>query len=172
MAELGGNFYDSLKSITSGYASFDYEEGPLRKADLVRLDLLLNGEPVDALARIVHRYLIGFCGGSWVEQGPARKADLVRLDLLLNGEPVDALARIVHRYPLGFLGFWIRARMGPPGRRTWCAWTCCSPASPWTRLRASCTGALGSGLNLLLRARRHMEGRLALQGVAREGNGW
>ena len=55
LAELGGNFYDSLKSITSGYASFDYEAGEQRKADLVRLDLLLNGEPVDALARIVHR---------------------------------------------------------------------------------------------------------------------
>lgn len=55
LAELGGNFYDSLKSITSGYASFDYEEGELRKADLVRLDLMLNGEAVDALARIVHR---------------------------------------------------------------------------------------------------------------------
>ncbi len=51
----GGNFYDSLKSITSGYASFDYEAGEQRKADLVRLDLLLNGEPIDALARIVHR---------------------------------------------------------------------------------------------------------------------
>ncbi len=56
LAELGGNFYDSLKSITSGYASFDYEAGEERKADLVRLDLLLNGESVDALARIVHRY--------------------------------------------------------------------------------------------------------------------
>ena len=56
LAELGGNFYDSLKSITSGYASFDYEAGEQRKADLVRLDLLLNGEAVDALARIVHRY--------------------------------------------------------------------------------------------------------------------
>ena len=55
LAELGGNFYDSLKSITSGYASFDYEAGPQRRADLVRLDLLLNGEPVDALARVVHR---------------------------------------------------------------------------------------------------------------------
>lgn len=67
MAELGGNFYDSLKSITSGYASFDYEEGPLRKADLVRLDLLLNGEPVDALARIVHRCCWGTCPplGAW-----------------------------------------------------------------------------------------------------------
>ncbi len=55
LAELGGNFYDGLKSVSSGYASFDYETGLQRKADLVRLDLLLNGETVDALTRIVHR---------------------------------------------------------------------------------------------------------------------
>lgn len=55
LAELGGSFYDELKSISSGYASFDYEEGELRTADLVRLDLLLNGQAVDALARVVHR---------------------------------------------------------------------------------------------------------------------
>lgn len=55
LAELGGSFYDDLKSVSSGYASFDYEEGATRPASLVRLDLLLNGEPVDALARVVHR---------------------------------------------------------------------------------------------------------------------
>ena len=55
LAELGGDFYDSLKSVTAGYASFDYEVGPWRRADLVRLDLLLNGQAVDALARVVHR---------------------------------------------------------------------------------------------------------------------
>lgn len=55
LAELGGDFYDSLKSGTSGYASFDYEAAAPRAADLVRLDMMLNGEPIDALARIVHR---------------------------------------------------------------------------------------------------------------------
>jgi len=55
LAELGGDFYDELKSSTSGYASFDYEEGEYRTADLVRMDLLVNGEAVDALARVVHR---------------------------------------------------------------------------------------------------------------------
>ncbi|GAB4818255.1 hypothetical protein N2152v2_005301 [Parachlorella kessleri] len=55
LAELGGDFYDELKSVSSGYASFDYEEGEYRQADLQRLDILINTEPVDALARICHR---------------------------------------------------------------------------------------------------------------------
>lgn len=58
MAELGGGFYDQLKSISSGYANLDYEEGQMRPADLVRLDLLVNGNPIDALARIVHRFFL------------------------------------------------------------------------------------------------------------------
>lgn len=55
LAELGGDFYDELKSQSSGFASFDYEEGEYRQAPLQRLDLLINGQPVDALARVVHR---------------------------------------------------------------------------------------------------------------------
>jgi elongation factor 4 len=55
LSELGGDFYDELKSLSSGYASFDYEMHDMREADLVRMDILVNGEPVDALARIVHR---------------------------------------------------------------------------------------------------------------------
>lgn len=55
LAELGGDFYDELKSSSSGYATFDYDMGEYRSADLIRLDVLVNGEPVDALARVVHR---------------------------------------------------------------------------------------------------------------------
>ncbi|KAL3693291.1 hypothetical protein R1sor_006942 [Riccia sorocarpa] len=55
LREVVIDFYNELKSITSGYASFDYEESEMQISDLVKLDLLLNGEPVDALASIVHR---------------------------------------------------------------------------------------------------------------------
>ena len=55
LAELAGQFYGSLKACTSGYATFDYEEGPYRSADLVRLDFLVHGSPVDALTRVLHR---------------------------------------------------------------------------------------------------------------------
>lgn len=60
--EVATDFYDQLKSLSSGYASFDYDEAGYEQANLVKMDILLNRKPVDALSCIVHEdkaYYIG-----------------------------------------------------------------------------------------------------------------
>jgi GTP-binding protein LepA len=53
--EMVMDFYDKLKSVSKGYASMEYELVDFQEADLAKLDILINGDPVDALSIIVHR---------------------------------------------------------------------------------------------------------------------
>src|SRR6056297_254557 len=55
LAEVLFDFYDKLKSVSRGFASFDYEIGPYKQTELVKLDILVNGESVDALSQLVHK---------------------------------------------------------------------------------------------------------------------
>lgn len=68
LREIVVDFYNELKSITSGYASFDYEDAGYQEADLIKLDILLNGQSVDALATIVHNSKAQYVGRKIVDK--------------------------------------------------------------------------------------------------------
>ena len=68
LAEIVFDFYDKLKSLTRGYASFDYHILDYRQTDLVKLDIKLNGENVDALSALVHRSKAEYMGRRMCER--------------------------------------------------------------------------------------------------------
>ncbi|KAF8844859.1 GTP-binding protein lepa [Paxillus ammoniavirescens] len=68
LSEIVTDFFDKLKSKSSGYASFDYEDAGYKASDLSKMVFLLNGKPVDALALIVHRSAQQDVGRMWVKK--------------------------------------------------------------------------------------------------------
>lgn len=66
--EIVSDFYDRLKSLSAGYASFDYELAGYEEADLVKMNILINGKAVDALSLIVHREKSFYVGRALVEK--------------------------------------------------------------------------------------------------------
>jgi GTP-binding protein LepA len=91
LAEIVLDFYDRLKGGTRGYAAFDYEFKEYRKADLVRLDILVNGDPVDAFSVIIHRTKAETYGRELVERLRElipRQQFLVALQAAIGGKIV------------------------------------------------------------------------------------
>ena len=68
LCEVVTNFYDKLKSLSAGYASFDYEEAGYLPANLVKMDILLNGKSVDALSIVVHKDKAVYLGRELVQK--------------------------------------------------------------------------------------------------------
>jgi len=66
--ELIGDFYDELKSLSSGYASMNYEFAHYSEDDLVKLEILIAGEKIDALALICHRSQAAYLGGKMTKK--------------------------------------------------------------------------------------------------------
>lgn len=68
LAQLVDDFFDKLKSSTQGYATLDYEESEWRLSQIVKLQLLINKEPVDAVSRVIHHSQAQRLGKKWVEK--------------------------------------------------------------------------------------------------------
>ncbi|TYJ53184.1 GTP-binding protein LepA [Cryptococcus floricola] len=68
LSEIVTEFFSELKSQSSGFASFDYEEAGYEQSPLVKMNILINGKPVDALSMIVHKYAAQAIGKAWVKK--------------------------------------------------------------------------------------------------------
>ena len=68
LAELVDDFFGKLKSVTRGFGTLDYEDIGYKESDIVKLELLVNGRPLDALSQVVHRSQAEYVGREWVKK--------------------------------------------------------------------------------------------------------
>ncbi|KAG1665472.1 hypothetical protein FOA52_007604 [Chlamydomonas sp. UWO 241] len=94
LSELATDLYSEVKSRTQGYGTFDYEEGAYRPADLVRLDILAHGEPVDALCRLVPRGAGAATTGRAILDKMAKVMERQQFDVILQA---SADGRVIAR---------------------------------------------------------------------------
>jgi len=97
--EVVFDFYDRLKSVTKGYASFDYQLSEYRQGDLVKVSILVNSDPVDALAMIVHREQSEFRG----RQICSRLKDLIPRQLFKIALQAAIGGKVIARETVGAL---------------------------------------------------------------------
>ena len=77
-------FYDSLKSLSQGYASFEYEEAGYEESDLVKINIMLNQKPVDALSCVAHRTNADIIAKKWVHK-LSKVIDRQLFDIVIQG---------------------------------------------------------------------------------------
>jgi GTP-binding protein LepA len=99
LSEIVLDFYDRLKSLSRGYASFDYELSGFRESKLVKLDILINGEPVDAFSAIVHQEK----AYAWARSITARLKELIPRQLFQVSIQASVGSKVIARETIGAL---------------------------------------------------------------------
>ncbi len=133
--EVVFDFYDRLKSVSRGYASFDYQLDSYEEGDLVKLSILVNAEPVDALGMIVHRTQSEFRGRALC----ARLKELIPRQLFKIAIQAAIGGKVIARETVSAC-----ARTSPPNAM---AATSAASASCWTSRRKARSGCANTAMS-------------------------